>query len=96
MRSDRYPRMYELFGGYFNQDFDLSGNTIPEILFCYKGDSTREDRLELIQELDSFMNEHPNDLDAAFERDYGSGFDPVLWGHTTASFLEQLKCLLRE
>jgi len=88
--------MYELFGAYFNQDFDLSGNTIPEIVACYKRDAPREYRQELINEIDSFMNEHPGDLDSAFERDYNSGFYPKLWGHTIASFLAELKRLLIE
>ncbi|WP_316251705.1 contact-dependent growth inhibition system immunity protein [Paraburkholderia sp. UCT2] len=46
--------------------------------------------------MNSFMNEHPSDLDSAFERDYGAGIDPNLWGHTTASFLDELKRLLSE
>ncbi|MEX3858827.1 contact-dependent growth inhibition system immunity protein [Paraburkholderia sp. BR10923] len=96
MLSDRHPRMYELFGAYFNEDFDLWGNTISEIVSCYKNDSSTEYRKEIIDEINSFMNEHPSDLDSAFERDYGSGFDPNLWGHTTASFLDELKRLLSE
>jgi hypothetical protein len=96
MLSDRYPRMYELFGAYFNQDSDLWGDTIPEIISCYKNDSPIEYQREIINEINSFINEHPSDLDSAFERDYGSGFDPHLWGHTAASFLDELKRLLSE
>jgi CdiI immunity protein len=96
MLSDRYPRMYELFGAYFNQDFDLWGDTIPEIVSCYKKDSPPEYHREIINEIDSFVNEHPDDLDSAFERNYDSGFNPALWGHTTASFLDELKRLLSE
>nr|WP_244195953.1 contact-dependent growth inhibition system immunity protein [Paraburkholderia susongensis] len=88
--------MYELFGAYFNQDFDLWGNTIPEIVSCYKRDSPREYHHELVSEINSFMNEHPVDLDSAFAKNYDSGFYPKLWGHTTASFLDELKRLLGE
>ncbi|MGF6981991.1 hypothetical protein QFZ99_001468 [Paraburkholderia atlantica] len=96
MLSDRYPRMYKLFGAYFNEDFDLWGNTIPEIVSCYKDDSPPEYRKEIIDEINLSINEHLSNLDSAFERDYGSGFDPDLWGHTTASFLDELKLLLSE
>jgi len=83
-------------GAYFGQDFDLFGNTIPEIVAGYKQDASREYHHELINEINSFINEHPNDLDSEFEKDYGSGFDPKLWGHTTTSFLAELKRLLIE
>ncbi|HEY2024867.1 contact-dependent growth inhibition system immunity protein [Paraburkholderia sp.] len=96
MLSDRYPNMYQFFGGYLNQDFDLSGDTIPAIVSCYRSECPRENHLEMIHEINSFISEHPDDLDSAFEKDYGQDFDPALWGHTTASFLEELKRLLRE
>ncbi|MBN3804307.1 hypothetical protein GXB81_14785 [Paraburkholderia sp. Ac-20336] len=96
MLSDHYPRMHELFGAYFNQDFDLWGNTIPEIISCYKRDSPRDYHYEMIKEINLFMDEHPVDLDSAFEKNYNNGFYPKLWGHTTASFLNELKWLLSQ
>jgi hypothetical protein len=83
--------MYELFGAYLNQDFDLWGDTLAEIVGCYKRDSPPEYHREIVGEIDSFIREHPMDLDSAFERDYGGGVDPVLWGYTTASFFDELK-----
>ncbi|MCC8396601.1 hypothetical protein LJ656_28840 [Paraburkholderia sp. MMS20-SJTR3] len=96
MLSKRHPEMYQLFGAYLNQDCRLWGDTLFEIVSCYKSDSERAHHLELIQEIDLFISEHPEDLDAAFETDYGQDFDPELWGYTTASFLEELKRMLRE
>ncbi|WP_238537934.1 contact-dependent growth inhibition system immunity protein [Paraburkholderia atlantica] len=88
--------MYEIFGAYLNQDYDLWGTTIPQIVCCYKEDSPREYHRELIDEIDQFMSEHPTDLDSAFEIEYDTGFSPTLWGYTTASFFEELKRLLRD
>lgn len=96
MLSRRYPRMYEIFGAYFNQDYDIWGETIEEIVECYKRDSSSEHCRELIGEIDKFICDHPSDLDSAFERDYGDDFDPQLWGHTAISFLEELKRLLTD
>lgn len=86
--------MDHLFNTYFGQDFDLFGETVLEIVACYKKDCPY-DYENLVREIDSFRSEHPNDLDSAFEKDYGHDFDPVLWGYTTASFLEELKRLLK-
>jgi hypothetical protein len=85
-----------VFRAYFGQDFDLFGDTIPEIVSSYKRDSPQGCHHQLIEEINSFMDEHPTDLDSAFKRDYGSGFNPKLWDHTTASFLDELKRLLSE
>ena len=94
MPADRYPRMKAIFNIHFSQDHDLWGNTIEEIIACYKRDSPREWHFELIHEIDSFMSAHAADLDIAYNRDYGSHFDPQLWGHTSTSFLEALKRML--
>ncbi|MCC8391211.1 hypothetical protein LJ656_01305 [Paraburkholderia sp. MMS20-SJTR3] len=96
MLSERHPRMYELFGAYFNQDYDLWGTTIPQILSCYKEVAPRKYHYQLIDEINSFIREHPADLDSAFENDYGEGFDPHLWGYTTITFLSELIRLLHE
>jgi len=85
-----------IFNAYFGEDFDLFGNTIPEIVSRYRKDSPREFQHELINEIDLFMKEHPTDLGSAFKKNYGSSFNPNLWGHTAASFLGDLKRLLNE
>ncbi|WP_429449459.1 contact-dependent growth inhibition system immunity protein [Paraburkholderia sp. 40] len=82
--------MYEPFGAYFNQGLRSVGKHHP-------GKSSRATRgTELIGEIDLFMNAHPMQLDPAFEREYDTGFCPKLWGYTTKSFLDELKCLLRK
>jgi|SRR5579863_1389849 len=96
MLSRRYPRMYSLFGAYLNQDFDLWGDSLEEIVGCFKRDSPPECRREIIDEINSFVAEHPMDLDSAFEKDYGGGFDPILWGYTVTSFFDELKRLFSE
>ncbi|SMG59387.1 contact-dependent growth inhibition system immunity protein [Paraburkholderia susongensis] len=93
--SELYPEMDHIFAIYFGQDFDLFGETVPEIVACYKKDSPYHYE-KLLRELGAFRQEHPNDLDSAFEKDYGRDFDPKLWGYTTASFFDELKRLLSE
>ncbi|MCC8405385.1 hypothetical protein LJ655_26620 [Paraburkholderia sp. MMS20-SJTN17] len=93
--KDRYPAMRHAINVYFGQDFELFGDTVPEIVARYKRDDSHR-QADLIREIDSFVGEHPDDLDAAFERDHGSAFDPQLWGYTTSAFLDELKRLLSE
>ncbi|MCC8396599.1 hypothetical protein LJ656_28830 [Paraburkholderia sp. MMS20-SJTR3] len=88
--------MFQLFCCYLNEDSNIWGNTLPEILSCYKRDCPRESHLEMIREINLFINEHLDDLDSAFETDYGRNFSPELWGYTTLSFLEELKRILSE
>ena len=97
MLSKRYPRMYELFGAYLNQDFDIWGNTVEEIVAHYKEDSSPGFHREMIGEINKFIGEHPLDLDAALNAEYYNGFNYKLFGYpTAASFLDDLKKLLQE
>jgi len=96
MQSERHPQLYSFFGGYLNQDYELCGDTFEEVVEYFKRVNPRDHCLEMIQEIDAFIAEHPDDLDAAFERDYGQEIDHTCWGYTTATFLQALKHLLKD
>ncbi|MCC8393561.1 hypothetical protein LJ656_13265 [Paraburkholderia sp. MMS20-SJTR3] len=87
--------MDNLFEIYFGQDFDIFGETVPEIVARYKKDF-RHHYQKLIREIDLFRNRHPNDLDTAFHQRYWRHFSAEPWGYTTVSFLEEVQRLLRE
>lgn len=89
-----YKEMDHFFGVYFCQDYDLFGNTFPELVTYYRRHSPRADHLELAAEIDAFVAEHPDDLDVAFDRDYGREIDPRSWDYTIASLLADMKRLL--
>lgn len=89
--SDHYPELDQFFGAYLNQDYDLSGETIEEVVKCYKQGTSAEHRQRLAEEVGRFVEDHSDDLDAFFSARYGYDFDPALWGYTTASFFERLK-----
>jgi hypothetical protein len=69
---------------YFGQDFDLWGNTVEELVGCYKRDSPVEDHQTLRDEIARFRQAHPQDLDTAFMNAYPNEIDPSGWGYTTA------------
>jgi len=95
-RPPAYPALDHLLHAYFGEDFDLSGNTVEEIVGCYMGESSVEHHRALREEIARFRQAHPHDLDAAFLAAYEYDFDPPLWGHTTDSFLTEVDRLLRE
>ena len=79
--ASKFPELDELFGVYFNQDFDLWGDTIEEIVAAYSKDTIRERRDALHNEVDIYVEAHPSDLDSAFTARYGFDFDPAPWVH---------------
>jgi hypothetical protein len=92
---DRYPAMNHLFNTYFGQDFDIFGDSIPEIVACFKK-NCRGHCANVLEEIASFKSEHPNDLAIAFEQMYLRAFSPEPEGYTTVSFLDEVERLLRE
>ncbi|HLX01879.1 MAG TPA: contact-dependent growth inhibition system immunity protein [Trinickia sp.] len=96
MKSDQtYPELDQLFGGYLNQDYYYIGETIEEIVTCYKNEITPSMRQAVLAEIEKFKREHSEDLDAEFYKIYGCAFNPKLWGHTTASFFDEMKHILQ-
>ncbi|EDZ98811.1 hypothetical protein BH160DRAFT_5872 [Burkholderia sp. H160] len=96
MNEELYPQFYVLFGGYLNQDSDLWGNNLEEVVSCYKRDSSPEEIAEALCEIEKFKKEAGESLDKKFYETYGFNFNPILLGYTTISFLEELKRLLSE
>ncbi|WP_368622524.1 contact-dependent growth inhibition system immunity protein [Paraburkholderia sp. BR13444] len=89
-----YPELNQLFGVYLNEDCSYWGSTIEAIVGCYKGDRSTGSIKGILVEIESFWKADSYHLDAAFEEANGSQFDPKLWTHRTASFLDELKRLL--
>ena len=91
-----YPGLSHLIAAYFNEDFDIWCYNIYEIFSCYKAESDEECWREIVAEIERFKCEHAGNLDGDFEELYGLYVDPAPWGHTTTSFLNELKRLLSE
>ena len=89
--ASTFPELDQLFGVYFNQDFELLGDTIEEIVAAYSKDMSGERRSALHREIETYLKAHPSDLDSAFTARYGFDFDPAPWGHTTLSFLRRVQ-----
>ncbi|WP_084170397.1 contact-dependent growth inhibition system immunity protein [Paraburkholderia ferrariae] len=95
-QANEYPELSNFIQIYFGEDFALWGNTIEEILALYRSESDPASRSILRNEIDRFCRDNSRDLDASFEAAYGLFLDPTLWGHTTASFLDEIRRFLGE
>jgi hypothetical protein len=91
-----YPQFHVLFGGYLNQDSDYYGDTLEEVVSCFKGDSSPKELMATLDEIEIFKNEAGENLDKEFDDLYGFNFSPTLWGYTTTSFLDELKRILSD
>lgn len=85
-----YQKLDNLIFSYFNQDFDLAGDSMDEIMKDFISSHTEEQRNQVKEEILGFMKQHKDSMDMAFEEKYGFDVDPALWGHTAKSFLETL------
>ncbi|MCC8391204.1 hypothetical protein LJ656_01270 [Paraburkholderia sp. MMS20-SJTR3] len=84
-----------LFGAYLNQDSEYWGDTVEQIVTCYKNDSSPEEISNILVEIDNFRKEARGKLDEVFREAYGFNFDPILWGYaTTGHFFDDLKKIL--
>ena len=92
----RYQNLAQIIIGYFNEDFDLFGQTVEEIVACYKRDFPLSMQKSAIAEIDKFKNDNSGNFDFALRKEFGNQFNPKLWGYTVDSFLDELKRLLQE
>ena len=66
-----YPELDQLFGAYLHQDYELFGNTIEEVVACYKRESSSEQLKHMLNEIARFRAEHSERLDSALQARYG-------------------------
>lgn len=90
-----YQYLDNLICGYFNQDSDLDGDTMNEIVNEFKSTHSKEQTDQLINDIQSFMTESSGNIEKLFMEKYGFDVDPSLWEHTATTFLEEVLRLLK-
>jgi hypothetical protein len=94
--NEKYGGLTGLIRSRFHEDFDLFGDSVEELVLSYVEDMPKSYIDALISDLDAFMADYPGTLDSEFMERFGRQFDPVLWGYTPSSFLDEVKRLLIE
>jgi len=93
MDIDPDSELEQFLGAYFHEDYDLFGDTIEEIALCYKRVTSPDRIKQVCVEMDEFVAKYGAEAEVVFARHWGS-FDPTLWGHSVASFFDELKRIL--
>ena len=90
-----YQYLDNLIYCYFNQDSDLDGDTIDELVAEFKSTNTEEQIKQLINDIRGFMSDTAGSTEQVFGEKYGFDVDPSLWDHTARTFLEEILRLLK-
>ncbi|QCP52378.1 hypothetical protein FAZ95_24680 [Trinickia violacea] len=90
-----YPNLDLLFDGYLNQDYELFGEKIGDVLRVYCKEITPSMRQSAILEMEKFKASHIDDLEEAFELAYEREISIKSHGYTAESFFDELCRLLR-
>jgi hypothetical protein len=89
-----YTALSRFLGGWFHQDFDIEGNTVPEVLDAFRAVTPPEELAKLKSDIQRFLDEHPNDLDSAFEETFKPDIIASALSGSTRGFLEEIRELL--
>ena len=90
-----YPVLYSLARYYFDQDYDMRGDTIDEVIAYFKNDTSVDAWEELAKELKMFLRKNSNEDDAAFTQVFKQTFKPDIafycWeGRTARQTLQRI------
>jgi hypothetical protein len=94
--NDEFPELSNFIKNYFGEDCDLWGQTVEDMILLYMNENEAPSQMQLLRDIDEFSRINHDNLDYSFKEIYGLFFNPVPWGHTTASFFYELKKFLKE
>lgn len=95
MCTEKYFELWQMTA-HFGEDFDLFGETVEEIVASCKQDLSADFIRNVILQIDEFKAENKENTDVAFVKTFGELGHVNMWGHTPASFLDELKRLLQK
>jgi len=94
MSADAYPALADLIGAWFHQDFDIEGETIPEIIAAFRAVTTPAERALVSSDIARFVAEHPHDLEEAFQSTFRPGVIPSAFSGSARGFLDDINSAL--
>ena len=85
-----YQHLDNLIFSYFNQDYDLGGDSFDSIVDDFNNSHSTEQRTQVKDDIRNFLADNTGNTEELFSERYGFDVDPSLWGHSAKSFLEEL------
>jgi len=86
---NNYQYLDNLIFSYFNQDSDLDGNAMNELVSAYKSTNSEEQISQLSNDRYNFILDADDNIEKMFIDKYGFDVDPALWDHTAKFCLEK-------
>jgi hypothetical protein len=96
MAETDYPNLQLLVDAYLNQDYDLHGETIADVLRVYRDDLNEEMRRAAVAEVEEWSFAHRQDMASAFESFFEREISVTSHGYKAQSFLDELKRVLSQ
>jgi hypothetical protein len=90
MTANNYPRLADLIGGWFHQDYDIEGETVAEIIDAFRAVTPPDEQAALRAEISAFLAEHSDRLDEDFEAIFHPDIIPSALSGSTRAFLKEI------
>ena len=91
-----YPALAELIVGWFHQDFDIGGETIPEIIDAFNRSCSQANAKSLIAETSHFIASPGDRIDQEFMQRFRPDIEPTGFAPITRAFLEEIRSRLQQ
>lgn len=93
---DAYPRLWQLLGGHFHQDWSLAGADWQAVVAVYRAEAGPEDAGHAAGEIGTLLDATPGDaeLERMFHEDFGCDFYPPGAGLTVREWLMEVRRVL--
>lgn len=94
MTANRYPRLADLLGGWFHQDYDIEGETVAEVIGAFRAVTPADQQAALRADISAFLTEHSETIEEDFETIFQPDITPSAFSGSTRAFLEEIQALL--
>ncbi len=91
-----YSHLASFLGAWFNQDFDLFGSTIEEIVAEFKRSATPGEAAVICRDIDQFLHDHGAAAGRGFAEAFEIDVDPLGFAPTIQAFLLTIREQLNE
>ena len=100
MMKPQYPALWDLFAGYFHQDWSADAENADEVLQQFLKDANTDELRETLAELDTLLSscaDMDNDeLGGIVHRDLGCDFNYKYFGWTAQGWLKYVRSVLTQ
>lgn len=94
MTANPYPRLADLLGGWFHQDYDIEGETVAEVIGAFRAVTPADQQAALRTDISAFLTEHSETMEEDFETIFQPDVTPSALSGSTRAFLEEIQALL--